>query len=49
MFRIVPGTRQDGQYRDQIDYVLCSQRQRRSKHSKQKQNLELTVTQIMSS
>ena len=38
----------DGQYRDQIACILCSQRWRCSKESA-KQDLELTVTQIISS
>ena len=35
-----------GQYQNQTDYVLCSQRWR-SQHSQQKQDLELMVAQIM--
>ena len=36
----------DGQYQNQIDYILCSQRWR---YSQQKQDQELTVAQIMNS
>ena len=39
----------DGQHRSQIDYILCSQRWRSSIHSQQKQDQELTVSQIMNS
>ena len=42
-------TSPDGQYQNQIDYVLCSQRWRNSLYSQYKQNLELTVAQIISS
>ena len=38
----------DGQHRNQIDYILCSQRWRSSKQS-EKQDRELTVAQIMNS
>ena len=38
-------TAPDGQYRNQIDYILCSQRWKSSK----KQDWELTVSQIMNS
>ena len=38
----------DGQYRNQIDYILCSQRWRSSIQSP-KQEQELTVAQIMNS
>ena len=38
----------NSQYRKQIDYILCSQRWRRS-NSQQKQDQELTVAQIMNS
>ena len=41
-------TSPDGQYWNQTDYVLCSQRWRRFLYSQQKQDLELTVTEIMS-
>ena len=40
-------TSPDGQYQNQIDYVLCSQRWRSS--TQQKQDQELTVAQIMNS
>ena len=39
----------DGQYRNQIDYILCSQRWRSSIQSQQKQDQGLTVAQIMNS
>ena len=39
----------DGQYRNQIDYILCSQRWRSSLYSQQKEDWELTVAQIMNS
>ena len=38
----------DGQHRNQIDYILCSQRWR-ALYSQQKQDQELTVAQIMNS
>ena len=38
----------DHQHRNQIDYILCSQRWR-SSNSKQKQDQELTVAEIMNS
>ena len=41
-------TSPDGQHRNQIDYILCSQRWRSSIHQ-QKQYRELTVAQIMNS
>ena len=41
-------TSPDGQYRNQIDYILCSQRWR-SSYSQKKQDLELNVAQIMNS
>ena len=41
-------TSPDGQHRNQIDYIVCSQRWRSSEHSA-KQDWELTVSQIMSS
>ena len=39
----------DGQHRNQIDYILCSQRWKSSLYSQQKQDRELTVAQIMNS
>ena len=42
-------TSPDGQHQNQIDYILCSQRQRSSLYSQQKQDQELTVAQIMNS
>src|SRR5574341_174608 len=39
-------TSPDGQHRNQVDYILCSQRWR-SLYSQQKQDRELTVAQIM--
>ena len=42
-------TSPDGQHRNQIDYILCSQRWRSSIYSQQKQDQELTVAQIMNS
>ena len=38
----------DGQYQNQIDYILCSQRWE-ALYSQQKQDRELTVAQIMNS
>ena len=38
----------DGQYQNQTDYILCSQRWR-ALYSQQKQGLKLTVAQIMNS
>ena len=46
--RLYTWTSQDGQHRNLIDYVLCSQRWRSSIQSK-KQDWELTVAQIMNS
>ena len=46
--RLCTWTSPDGQHRNQIDYVLCSQRWRSSEQSA-KQDWELTVSQIMSS
>ena len=40
-------TSPDGQHQNQIDYILCSQRWRNSLYSRQKQDQELNVTQIM--
>ena len=44
--RLYTWTSPDGQNRNQIDYILCSQRWL---YSQQKQDQELTVAQIMSS
>ena len=38
----------DGQHRNQIDYILCSQ-DGEALYSQQKQDRELTVAQIMNS
>ena len=46
--RLCTWTSTDGQHRNQIDYILYSQRWRSSIHSA-KQDQELTVAQIMSS
>ena len=46
--RLYIWTPPDGQHRNQIDYILCSQRWRRSIQSA-KQYWELTVAQIMNS
>ena len=46
--RLYTSTSQDGQYRNQIDYILCSQRWRNSIQS-EKQDQELTVAQVMNS
>ena len=46
--RLYTWTSPDGQHRNQIDYILCSQRWR-SLCSQQKQDWELTVAQIMNS
>ena len=45
--RLYTWTSPDGQHRNQIDYILCSQRWR--SYSQQKQDRELTVAQIMNS
>ena len=45
--RLYTWTSPDGQHRNQIDYILCSQRWRSSIQSKQ--DWELTVAQIMNS
>ena len=42
-------TSPDGQYCNQIDYILCSQRWRSSIQSAKKQDPELAVAQIMNS
>ena len=48
--RLNTWTSPDGQHRNQIDYILCSQRWRSSIQEKQeKQDSELTVAQTMSS
>ena len=46
--RLYTGTSPDGQHRNQIDYILCSQRWR-TLYSQQKQDWELTVAQITNS
>ena len=46
--RLHTWTSPGGQYQNQIDYILCSQR-RRTLYSQQKQDRELTVAQIMNS
>ena len=46
--RLYTWTSRDGQNRNQIDYILCSQRWR-TLYSQQKQDWELTVAQIMNS
>ena len=47
--RLYTWTSRDGQYRHQIDYILCSQRCRSSIQSAKKQDQELTVVQTMNS
>ena len=47
--RLYTWTSPDGQHRNQIDYILCSQRWRSCIQSQQKQDQELTVAQIMNS
>ena len=47
--RLYTWTSRDGQHRNQIDYILCSQRCRSLVYSQQKQDWELTVAQIMNS
>ena len=42
-------TSPDGQYQNQIDYFLCSQRWLEALYSQQKQDWEQTVAQIMDS
>ena len=44
-------TSPDGQYQNQTDYILCSQRiyRREALYRQQKQDQELTVAQIMNS
>ena len=46
--RLYTRTSPDGQYQNQIDYILCSQRWR-TLYSQQKQDRELAVAQIMNS
>ena len=46
--RLYTWTSPDGQHRNQIDYILCSQRWK-GLYSQQKQDWELTVAQIMNS
>ena len=46
--RLYTWTSPDGQYRNQIDYILCSQKWRSSIQSaKKKQDQELTVAQVL--
>ena len=47
--RLYTWTSPDGQHRNQIDYILCSQRWRSSIQSTKSQDQELTVAQIMNS
>ena len=46
--RLYTGTSPNGQYRNQVDYILCSQRWRHF-YRQQKQDGEPTVVQIMNS
>jgi len=46
--RLHTWTSPDGQYQNQIDYILCSQ-QWRILYSQQKQDQELTVAETMNS
>ena len=46
--RLYTWTSPDGQHRNQLDYILCSQNGE-ALHSQQKQDGELTVAQIMNS
>ena len=46
--RLYTWTSPDGQHRNQIHYILCSQ-SREALYSQQKQDQELTVAQIMNS
>ena len=46
--RLYTWTLPDGQHQNQIDYILCSQRWK-ALFSQQKQDWELTVTQVMNS
>ena len=46
--RLYTWTSPDGQHRNQIDYILCSQ-DGEALYSQQKQDQELTVAQIMNS
>ena len=45
--RLYTGTSPDGRHRNQIDYILCKDRE--ALYSQQKQDWELTVSQIMNS
>ena len=47
--RLYTRTSPNGQYWNQIDYILCSQRWKSSIYCQQKQDWELTVAQIMNS
>ena len=47
--RLYTWTSPDGQHRNQIDYILCSQKWRSCIQSQQKQDQVLTVAQIMNS
>ena len=47
--RLYTWTSPDGQHRNQIDYILCTQRWRSSIQSTKSQDQELTVAQIMNS
>ena len=47
--RLYTWTSPDGQYQNQMDYILCSQRWRSYIQSAKKKDWELTVAQIMNS
>ena len=47
--RLYTWTPPDGQHRNQIDYILCILKDGEALYSQQKQDLELTVAQIMNS
>ena len=47
--RLYMWTSPEGQYQNQFDYIICSQRWRSSIQSEKKEDWELTVVQIMSS
>ena len=47
--RVYTWTSPDGQHRNQIDYILCSQRWRSSIQSTKKQDEEMPVAQIVNS
>ena len=47
--RLYTWTSQDGQHQNQIDYILCSQKDGEALYSQQKQDQELTVAQTMNS